>query len=100
MWEMWLLDGLPEQRVALFIRLHHVLADGVAGVASLGAFLDPSPDVAIPAVQPRAPRRRPDTSALLADNLHRRSHAVTERVTTLSHPGQVRGRAVARWRTL
>jgi diacylglycerol O-acyltransferase len=44
LWEMWFLPGLPEGRVGFFIKLHHAIADGVAGIAALGAFLDPVPD--------------------------------------------------------
>ncbi|GAA4288323.1 wax ester/triacylglycerol synthase domain-containing protein [Georgenia daeguensis] len=43
LWEMWLLTGLGEGRVGLLIRLHHVIADGVAALALLGSFLDPAP---------------------------------------------------------
>jgi WS/DGAT/MGAT family acyltransferase len=43
LWEMWLLTGLGEGRVALLVRLHHVIADGVAALALLGSFLDPAP---------------------------------------------------------
>ena len=41
-WEMWFLTGLPADRTGWFVRLHHV-ADGIAGVAELGAFLDAAP---------------------------------------------------------
>jgi hypothetical protein len=37
LWQLWLLPGLPQQRVGLFMRMHHAIADGVAGVAALGA---------------------------------------------------------------
>ncbi len=43
LWEIWFLPGLPDARVGLFIRLHHVIADGIAGVAGLGSLLDASP---------------------------------------------------------
>jgi diacylglycerol O-acyltransferase len=33
LWEVWFLPGLPDGRVGMFIRLHHVIADGVALVA-------------------------------------------------------------------
>jgi len=44
LWEMWFLTGLSDDRVGLFVRLHHVVADGLAGVASLGALLDAVPE--------------------------------------------------------
>ncbi|MCK6211418.1 DUF1298 domain-containing protein [Georgenia sp. EYE_87] len=43
LWEMWLLTGLGEGRVALLVRLHHVIADGVASLALLSSLLDPAP---------------------------------------------------------
>lgn len=46
LWQMWFLPGLAEGRVGLFMKLHHAVADGVAGVAAFGAFLDLSPTVA------------------------------------------------------
>lgn len=44
LWEMWFLTGLPEDRVGFFMKMHHAIADGVAGVATLAAFVDPVPD--------------------------------------------------------
>lgn len=29
LWEMWFLPGLPDARIGLFVRLHHVIADGL-----------------------------------------------------------------------
>ena len=43
LWQMWFLPGLPEGSVGFFMKLHHAIADGVAGVAALGAFLDLAP---------------------------------------------------------
>lgn len=100
MWQMWLLDGLPEQRVGLFIRLHHVLADGIAGVASLAAFLDTVPGRPSHAAQPWAPQPGPDGRALLTDNLWRRADGLRRAAATLSHPNRVRRGAAGRWRTL
>jgi hypothetical protein len=34
LWVMWFLPGLAQGRVGLFMKLHHALADGVAGVAA------------------------------------------------------------------
>jgi hypothetical protein len=33
---MWFLPGLPERRIGTFVRMHHVIADGIAGVATIG----------------------------------------------------------------
>lgn len=42
-WRMWFLTGLVGGRVGLFVSMHHTIADGVAGVAAVGAFLDTGP---------------------------------------------------------
>lgn len=44
LWEMWFLTGLAEGRVGMYVRTHHAIADGMAGVATLGTFLDVTPD--------------------------------------------------------
>jgi len=36
LWEMWFLPGLTDARAVLFIKVHHAVADGVAGVAAFG----------------------------------------------------------------
>src|SRR6266508_4501973 len=49
LWEAWFLPGLPERRVGLFLKLHHAMADGIAGVAAFGALLDLTADAPTPA---------------------------------------------------
>jgi diacylglycerol O-acyltransferase / wax synthase len=46
LWEMWFLTGLPDRRVGLFVRMHHAMGDGMAGVARIAKFLDATPDAA------------------------------------------------------
>ncbi len=77
---MWFLPGLAAGRVGLFLRLHHAIADGVAGVALLGAFLDLDADPPRPPAPPgwiRAPT--PSDRDLLADNLRRHGRALAVR---------------------
>jgi diacylglycerol O-acyltransferase / wax synthase len=40
LWEAWLLPGLPDRRLGLFLRAHHTMVDGVAGMAAFAALLD------------------------------------------------------------
>src|SRR5262249_47844964 len=46
--ELWLLPGLAERRVGMLIRLHHVVADGVAAIAMLSPLFDATPDASAP----------------------------------------------------
>jgi diacylglycerol O-acyltransferase / wax synthase len=96
LWEMWFLTGLPDHRIGLFIRLHHVVADGIAGVAELGALLDAAPSSVKTAGQPWTPAPWPSTRHLLLDNLQRRLGKLgngLKKVTT--HPSAMLRRARA-----
>lgn len=44
LWDITLVRGLKRNRSSLIFRLHHCLADGIAGVGILNVLLDPSPD--------------------------------------------------------
>jgi diacylglycerol O-acyltransferase / wax synthase len=86
LWEMWFLPGLPDRRVGLFMKVHHTIADGVAGVAALGAFVDPVPDPPRSDAPPWSPAAMPTRGALFADNLRRRRLELGRTVGKLAHP--------------
>ena len=44
LWQLWLLPGLPGNEVGMFVRIHHAIADGLAGVELLSNLLDHTPD--------------------------------------------------------
>nr|WP_062333447.1 wax ester/triacylglycerol synthase family O-acyltransferase [Herbidospora sakaeratensis] len=44
LWEMHLIHGLGEGRVAVYTKVHHAAIDGVSGSEILGAFLDLTPE--------------------------------------------------------
>ena len=86
LWEMWLLPGLSRGRVGMFIRLHHTVADGVAGAATLGALLDEEPDAPGSPATPWTPRPPPTSLDLLLDNICHRLAAVGHLVGLLARP--------------
>ena len=43
LWELYLIQGLEDGRVAMLTKLHHSMVDGVSGNEILGVLLDPSP---------------------------------------------------------
>jgi diacylglycerol O-acyltransferase / wax synthase len=87
LWELWFLPGLPQGRVGLFMKLHHAVADGVAGVAAFGAFLDFTPDALPPSALRWTPAPIPSNNELLRDNLSRRAQAARTFFSRLAHPG-------------
>jgi diacylglycerol O-acyltransferase / wax synthase len=44
LWEIYLIQGLPEGRVAVYSKIHHSAVDGVSGSDILSALLDLSPE--------------------------------------------------------
>ena len=86
LWEIWFLPGLPGRRVGFFMKLHHAVADGVAGIAALGAFVDPDPDP--PAMRPQAwaPSPAPSARELFDDNVRRRLRGLDRKLEHLAHP--------------
>jgi diacylglycerol O-acyltransferase len=86
LWQLWFLPGLPQKRVGLFMKLHHAVADGVAGVAAFGAFLNVTPDAPAPSAPAWMPAPIPSNSELFRDNLSRRAGAVRTFLSRLTHP--------------
>jgi diacylglycerol O-acyltransferase len=101
LWELWLLPGLPDRRVGAFLKLHHAIADGVAGMAAFGALLDLTADAPTAVPASWTPTPVPTTGELFRDNLRRRGEALRRAVRGLAHPSRpLRGaqRALPAWR--
>jgi diacylglycerol O-acyltransferase len=56
LWELYVIYGLPEGRIAQLTKIHHAAIDGVGGAQLLGHILDLTPDAA-----PRDPEPLPPT---------------------------------------
>jgi diacylglycerol O-acyltransferase / wax synthase len=95
LWEMWFLTGLPDDRIGWFVRLHHVIADGIAGVAELGVLLETSPSSAAAPAQPWAPAPWPSARALLSDNLQRHIAKLGRGLRAITRPAAILQRARA-----
>lgn len=97
LWEMWLLDGLPAGRVGFYLKVHHAIADGAAGVATLGVLLDAVADP--PAAQPRAwtPMPVPSHAELFRDNLRRRAHELGRMISAMGQPRATARQVRAAW---
>ena len=95
LWEMWFLPGLAGGRIGLLLKVHHVVADGVGGMALLGALLDR--DVTgEPGPVDRPPAAPPSTSALLRDQLRR----LRGSASALAHPVALVGGMNRTWLAL
>jgi WS/DGAT/MGAT family acyltransferase len=97
LWELWFLTGLPDNQVALFVRLHHAIADGMAAMTTISALLDTVPDAHIAPARPWTPSRPPSARELLADNLVRHLLRLAGAFSTLARPRATLQRLRAVW---
>jgi diacylglycerol O-acyltransferase / wax synthase len=65
LWELNLIEGLSDGRVALFMKIHHAMFDGVAAMKMMQAVLSPDPHEQRPPIwaQELPRRERPPTEA-------------------------------------
>ena len=97
MWQMWFLTGLPDGRVAWFVKLHHTIGDGMAAMTTIAALLDSEPHAPPVTAPARRRARRPPPSELVADNLRRRIEGLAGLVRTLARPRNGVRQALAAW---
>jgi diacylglycerol O-acyltransferase len=98
LWEIWLVEGLAEDRFALLSKTHHALVDGISGVDIATVLFDASPDP-VPVAPPDGEwiaRPLPTGAQLLAEALRERATVPTEIVrgvrATLRGPRHVAAR--------
>jgi diacylglycerol O-acyltransferase len=97
LWRMWFMPGLPDGRVAMFVKLHHSIADGMAAMTRIAAFLDADPDAPITPAHPWTPTPPPSDRELFIDNLLRHLRAVERAGSMLVRPGTTLRHAREAW---
>ena len=63
LWDLTFVHGMKGNRTGLILRLHHCLADGIAGVGIINVLMDASP------VAPRLPKRQASAACPAASRL-------------------------------
>jgi len=68
LWELWLVEGLVDNRFALISKTHHALIDGMSGVDIMTLLFDvtPTPREVPPPDEPWHPRPAPNQADLIA----------------------------------
>lgn len=71
LWELYVFEGLEHDRTAVLLKMHHALADGIAGMVIASALFDLAPDAPPPAPPRRAwvPDQAPSREELMANAL-------------------------------
>lgn len=86
LWELNVVEGLADGRVAIVLKIHHALADGVSGAATFARLFDITPEVreAEPVPEREVPAPLPSPLALLsrtAGELVTRPGALVQTIT-------------------
>jgi len=72
LWEMWVVEGLEDGKIALVAKMHHSTIDGVSGAELLGILFDLEPEVPPASGEPHHPEptsRIPSDPELVAQAL-------------------------------
>src|SRR5262245_21619952 len=100
LWEMWLVQGLEDNRFAIVSKTHHALVDGVSGVDLATVLFDanPVPVGLTPPIRPWEPKPEPGNAHLLArgaENIAKVPVRLGRRVLRAAqHPRETASRAM------
>jgi diacylglycerol O-acyltransferase / wax synthase len=99
LWEMWLIEGLEDDRFALITKTHHSLIDGIGGVDLATVLYDLSPEPPPIRHSGRAwqPHPEPGSAELIAAGMRGAVRAAMSladgAIDALTHPDRAIGRA-------
>jgi diacylglycerol O-acyltransferase len=87
LWELWLVEGLRDNRFAIVGKSHHALVDGISGVDITTVLfdLDPEPQGSPASAPPWLARPEPTNVTLLSDALKERLTSPAEIVRGVRH---------------
>ena len=72
LWELWLVEGLPDRRYAVISKIHHCMLSGLDGLSLAHVLMSQSPDQRLPQAPPFVPGKAPSEVSLLWDEWNRR----------------------------
>ncbi len=85
-WEVWVVDGLENDRFALVTKIHHCMADGISGMRIIQTLLGRRPFERQARPRQWKPRPAPEPAELVATELVRRVQAPFQLFAPLRRP--------------
>jgi diacylglycerol O-acyltransferase len=83
LWELWVVEGVSNNRFALIAKIHHCMIDGISGVDLTTILLNIVPTPEIEPVPGWTPRPAPTGTQLAVAELAKRARHTIERVTSV-----------------
>jgi diacylglycerol O-acyltransferase len=96
LWQLWFLEGYGPGEVGVFLKLHHVLADGAAVLKIVSLLFDVGPGAVAPTVVAWSPAPPPAGRLLYRDNAARKIATLVRAALRLRHPVAL-ARSAALW---
>ena len=69
LWELWLVEGLADNRWAIISKVHHCMVDGIAGTDLMQLMFDLEPDAEHEPPKDWTPRRSPSNLTVVAQSV-------------------------------
>ncbi len=95
LWELWMVEGLGDNRWALLAKTHHSIVDGVSGTELMTVLLDTSPNPPAPQTDDWSPEAAPSAWTLAADALATMARSPYEQLRALRAASRVPRQAAA-----
>jgi WS/DGAT/MGAT family acyltransferase len=83
LWELWVVEGIDDDRFAIIAKIHHCMIDGVSGVDLTTILLNVVPYSSIETAPPFEPRPAPSPSQLAVAAAAKLTRKAIDRVTHL-----------------
>ncbi|HEY6627690.1 MAG TPA: wax ester/triacylglycerol synthase family O-acyltransferase [Acidimicrobiia bacterium] len=84
LWELWVVEGVDEDRFAIIAKIHHCMIDGLSGVDLTTILLNVVPTTEIEAAPQWTPRPAPTPSQLAVAEMAHATRRLIDRLTNLS----------------
>ncbi|HEY5683988.1 MAG TPA: wax ester/triacylglycerol synthase family O-acyltransferase [Acidimicrobiia bacterium] len=84
LWELWVVEGVSDDRFAIIAKIHHCMIDGIAGVDLTTILMNVIPTSEVEAIPEWNPRPAPSGTQLAVAEMAKRARKTIENLTSVS----------------
>ena len=83
LWELWVVEGLENDRFAIIAKIHHCMIDGVSGIDLTGILLNVVPTTEVEPADDWTPRLAPSSTQLVVAEAARMTRRTVDSMSSL-----------------
>ena len=87
LWELWVVEGLENDRFAIIAKIHHCMIDGISGIDLTGILLNPIPTSEVEPPDEWKPRPAPSSTQLVVAEAARATRRTVDSMSSLRSLG-------------